>query len=231
MKKLFKIKKGTILTEALISMFILGTLFVSIATAVTVSISNTRKLQEVNETSIYAQKIVDCIYSIAQSDSGAFFEEIRELERAYEVDADFSQNCEIKIDDVMSDLIYREDIGREPNIITLYDLLNFDDDGADPSAPAERSQYYIDLYLLPSYNTDEFPNNPKSVNYFISYNPYLTSNTGGGRIFNVSQLDDIYTFKLVVSKTENYIGNATTNYIKDTPASVTYIFQISSNGG
>ena len=76
LKNILKNKNGTVLTEALISMFIIGTLFISIATAVTVSISNTRRLQEVNETSAYAQKVVDCIYAISQSDSEAFFEEI-----------------------------------------------------------------------------------------------------------------------------------------------------------
>ena len=225
MLSIIKNKKGTILTEALISMFILGTLFVSIATAVTVSISNTKKLQEVNETSIFAQELTDCMYSIAKSDSTAFFEEIKQLKSLHDKDADSpSAEFEINVEDLMYKL--NERAKNDPNILTMYDLLNLDD--------TDMTEYSVRLYLLPSYDTNDTQvkfKDKMSVNYFISYNPLLTSNEGGGRIFNASLLPDIYTFKLVVSKTVNNFTVGTTNYTQTSPASITYIFQISSNGG
>jgi len=227
-------KKGTVLTEALISMFILGTLFVSIATAVTVSISNTKKLQEVNETSAYAQKIVDCMYAIAQSDSEAFFSEIEQAEQAYFNDCvaegNFLKDCQINLDTIAQQLEYRE-LNGEENVITLYDMLNFyNDDPNNLSGEVEMTEYSVKLYLLPSYNTMDAPN-AKSVNYFVSYNPLLTSNLDGGRVFNTEILDDVYTFKLVVSKTVNTISAGSVDFTQASPATVTYIFQISSNGG
>lgn len=234
MKRFFKSKKGTVLTEALISMFILGTLFVSIATAVTVSIANTKKLQEVNETSAYAQKIVDCIYAIAQSDSEAFFSEIEQAEQSYFIDCkdrgNFLIDCHIKLDTIAQQLQYRE-INGEENVIALNDMLNFYDDETNYlSGEMEAQEYSVELYLLPSYRTDEAAG-AYSVNYFISYNPLLTSNLDGGRVFNTSDLDDIYTFKLVVSKNTPPISVGTVDFTQSSSASVTYIFQISSNGG
>lgn len=233
-KKFLKSKRGTVLTEALISMFILGTLFVSIATAVTVSISNTKKLQEVNETSAYAQKIVDCIYAIAQSDSQAFFTEIEQAERAYFADCqsagNFSQDCLINLDAIAQQLEYRE-LNGEENVITLYDMLNFyNEDPNHLSGEMEMTEYSVKLYLLPSYKTNEAAG-AKSVNYFVSYNPLLTSNIDGGRVFNTAELDDVYTFKLVVSKTVNTVSVGSTDFTQASPATITYIFQISSNGG
>lgn len=234
MKRIFKNKKGTVLTEALISMFILGTLFVSIATAVTVSISNTKKLQEVNETSAYAQKIVDCIYAIAQSDSEAFFSEIEQAEQSYFIDCrnngNFAMDCQLNLDTIAQQLEYRE-LNGEENVITLYDMLNFyNEDPNNLSGEAEMTEYSVKLYLLPSYRTDEAAG-AHSVNYFVSYNPLLTSNLDGGRVFNASELDDVYTFKLVVSKTVNTVSAGSVDFTQSSPASVTYIFQISSNGG
>lgn len=235
LKKLFKSKSGTVLTEALISMFILGTLFVSIATAVTVSISNTKKLQEVNETSAYAQKIVDCMYAIAQSDSEAFFTEIELAELSYfnecKSNGNFSKDCELDLATIAQRLELRELHGEE-NVITLYDMLNFFHDGqSNLSGEIEATKYNVDLYLLPSYRTDEAAG-AHSVNYFVSYNPLLTSNLDGGRVFNVSELDDVYTFKLVVSKeVQDKVTVGNVDFIKGTPATVTYVFQISSNGG
>lgn len=222
-------KSGTVLTEALISLFILGTLFISIATAVTASISNTKRLQEVNETSAYAQKIADSIYSISQSDSGAFFQEIEKSYQAYLDVGDFSKDCVVNLDTVAQELEYRKNNGEE-GIISLYDVLNYynDDVNNGGTGELEMTEYSVRLYILPSEKVDI----NKSVNYFVSYNPLLTSNSlDGGRIFNTEELDDIYTFKLVVSKTVNNMSTASTNFIMSSPASVTYIFQISSNGG
>lgn len=220
-------RSGTILTEALISLFVLGTLFVSITTAVTVSISNTKRLQEVNETSAYAQKITDCIYSIAQSDSTAFFDEIEKANAIYIEEGDFSKECLINLDTIAQELEFRKESSEE-NIVTLYDVLNFtDDDPTNPTGTKEMTDYSVKLYLLPSENADVH----KSLNYFVSYNPLLTNGQlDGGRIYNTEQLDEIYTFKLVVSKTVNTLGTATTDFTQSSPATVTYIFQISSNG-
>ena len=212
-KKLFKNKKGTVLTEALISMFILGTLFISIATAVTASITNTKRLQEVNETSAYAQKVVDCIYSIAESDSGVFFSKIEAAENNYLTVADFSEDCVIDLSSMASDIDNANGIG-------LHHILNDEYGGT-----TEDGEYSVRLYLLPSERADVY----KSVNYFVSYNPLLTDNPDGGRIFNTSELDEIYTFKLVVSKSVNEVNLGTTNFIQSSPATVTYIFQVSSN--
>lgn len=221
-------KSGTVLTEALISLFILGTLFISIATAVTASISNTKRLQEVNETSAYGQKLVDAIYSISKSDSEAFFSEIEKSYEEYLAAGDFSKDCVINLDTIAQELEYRENNG-ENNIIGLYDILNYYNEGQDnKTGELEMTQYSVKLYLLPSENADT----NKSVNYFVSYNPLLTSNSiDGGRIFNAEVLEDIYTFKLVVSKTVNSVTTATTSFVQSSPASVTFIFQISSNGG
>lgn len=220
-------RSGTILTEALISLFVLGTLFVSITTAVTVSISNTKRLQEVNETSAYAQKITDCIYSIAQSDSTAFFDEIEKANAIYIEEGDFSKECLINLDTIAQELEFRKESSEE-NIVTLYDVLNFtDDDPTNPTGTKEMTDYSVKLYLLPSETTEVH----KSLNYFVSYNPLLTNGQlDGGRIYNTEQLDEIYTFKLVVSKTVNTLGTATTDFTQSSPATVTYIFQISSNG-
>lgn len=223
MTKIFKSRKsGTVLTEALISMFIIGTLFISIATAVTASITNTKRLQEVNETSAYAQKIADCIYSIAESDSEAFFEEIERTYSQYISNGDFSNDCVVDIAAIAQSLEYLKGSGM--NVIGLYDILNFN---ADSSGENEMTEYTVMLYLLPSERADTY----KSVNYFISYNPLMTDNPDGGRIFNTAELSEIYTFKLVVSKSEQETVNATTNFIQSSPATVTYIFQVSSNGG
>lgn len=222
-KKILKSKSGTVLTEALISLFILGTLFISVATATTVSITNTRRLQEVNETSTYAQKIADCIYSLSQSDSGAFFSEIERTYEEYISAGEFSHDCVVNLDTIAQELEYRES-GGEKNILSLYDILNYD--GAD-AGEEEMTQYSVKLYLLPTERAEVH----KSVNYFTSYHPHLVDNADGGRIFNAEELDDLYTFKLVVSKTVNTIGSGTTDFTQSSPASVTYIFQISSNGG
>lgn len=220
-------RSGTILTEALISLFVLGTLFVSITTAVTVSISNTKRLQEVNETSAYAQKITDCIYSIAQSDSTAFFDEIEKANAIYIEEGDFSKECLINLDTIAQELEFRKESSEE-NIVTLYDVLNFtDDDPTNATGTKEMTDYSVKLYLLPSETAEDH----KSLNYFVSYNPLLTNGQlDGGRIYNVEQLEEIYTFKLVVSKTVNTLGTATTDFTQSSPATVTYIFQISSNG-
>lgn len=223
-KNIFNSKTGTVLTEALISLFILGTLFISIATATTASITNTKRLQEVNETSAYAQKITDCIYSLSKSDSGAFFSEIERSYEEYLTNGDFSHDCLINLDTIAQELEYRENYGDE-NVLGLYDILNFYGDGTGED---EMTEYSVKLYLLPS----ETAAIHKSVNYFASYNPHLVSGSiDGGRIFNTEELDDIYTFKLIVSKTVNTIGTGNTDFTQSSPASVTYIFQISSNGG
>lgn len=221
-------KSGTVLTEALISLFILGTLFISIATAVTASISNTKRLQEVNETSAYAQKIADSIYSISQSDSGAFFQEIEKSYQAYLDVGDFSKDCVVNLDTIAQELEFRKNNGEE-NIVSLYDVLNYyNDDLNNGTGANEMTEYDIDLYLLPSENVDT----NKSVNYFVSYNPLMATNSlDGGRIYNTEVLERIYTFKLVVSKTVNTLSTANTNFVMSSPASVTYVFQISSNGG
>lgn len=222
-KKYKSRKSGTVLTEALISMFIIGTLFISIATAVTASIANTRRLQEVNETSAYAQKIADCVYSIAESDSEAFFEEIEKTYTQYINNGDFSNECVVDIAQIAQDLQYLRESGVD--VVSLYDILNFS--GLDTSGENEMTEYSVMLYLLPSEKSDVY----KSVNYFISYNPLMTDNPDGGRIFNTEELHDIYTFKLVVSKTVQYSNVGTTDFTKSSPATVTYIFQVSSNGG
>lgn len=221
-------KSGTVLTEALISLFILGTLFISIATAVTASISNTKRLQEVNETSAYAQKIADSIYSISQSDSGAFFQEIEKTYKTYLDNGDFSNDCIVNLDTIAQELEYRSNNGEE-GIIGLYDVLNYyNDDYNNGTGANEMTEYDIDLYILPSENVDT----NKSVNYFVSYNPLMATNSlDGGRIYNTEVLNNVYTFKLVVSKTVNTLSTANTNFVMSSPASVTYIFQISSNGG
>lgn len=221
-------KSGTVLTEALISLFILGTLFISIATAVTASISNTKRFQEVNETSAYAQKIADSIYSISQSDSGAFFQEIEKTYKTYLDNGDFSNDCIVNLDTIAQELEYRSNNGEE-GIIGLYDVLNYyNDDYNNGTGANEMTEYDIDLYILPSENVDT----NKSVNYFVSYNPLMATNSlDGGRIYNTEVLNNVYTFKLVVSKTVNTLSTANTNFVMSSPASVTYIFQISSNGG
>jgi hypothetical protein len=194
-------------------MFILGTLFISIATAVTASITNTKRLQEVNETSAYAQKVVDCIYSIAESDSGVFFSEVGATKTKYLTVGDFSNDCIIDLSNMASDI-------DDANGIGLHHILNDEFGGT-----TEGGEYSVRLYLLPSEKADTY----KSVNYFVSYNPLLTDNPDGGRIFNVNELEEIYTFKLVVSKSVNEVNLGTTSFIQSSPATVTYIFQVSSN--
>ena len=226
MKRLFKDRTGTVLTEALISMFILGTLFISIATAVTASISNTRRLQEVNETSAYAQKVADCIYAIAESDSGAFFQEVEKTYEAYLEYGDFSYDCYIDLFSIAIELDYMKENGAD-DVVGIYDILNFDiDSGTGTGEDEIENEYDVRLYLLPSEKSDVH----KSVNYFVSYNPLLTENPDGGRIFNTEELSDIYTFKLVVSK-KVVTSQINADFTKSSPATVTYIFQISSNGG
>lgn len=232
-KKLLKCKVGTVLTEALISMCIISILFVSISTAITAATANARRLQEVNETSTYAQKIIDCIYSIAKSDSEAFFTEVKKVKTQYDNEQKNGapyQECAIDLYGIMNLLEQSSETSIDPNdIITLQDLLQFES-GANDNIASEAQEYAVSLYLLPSYKASEGIA-IQSVNYFISYNPHFSSTETGGRSYNTGLLPNVYTFKIVVSKTVQNYGNALTNYTQNSPASVTYIFQIAVDGG
>ena len=233
MRRILKCKTGTVLTEALISMFIIAILFVSISTAVTVASANTKRLQEVNDTSAHAQKIVDCLYSIAKSDSEEFFKLIEYVQTQYEDGLRAgapAEPCTIDMYSLMEYIESEKANGNMPaNAITLYDLLGFNSP-TDDYVTKEKQEYAVALYLLPSYTASENLG-VTSVNYFVSYNPYLTETGTGGRAFSTGLFPEIYTFKIVVSKTVQPFGNAITDYTQSSPASVTYIFQIAMDGG
>ena len=224
-KKLHKSKKGTMLIEALISIFIIGTLFISIAVAVTSSITNTKLLQETNETSAYAQKIIDSLYAISETESDLFFGKINATYENYIASGDFNSPCVIDLDGIAQEIEYKKNNG-ETDAIGLYDILNYsNEDLNDQTGEREMREYSVKLYLLPS----ETAETSGSVNYFTTYNPHLSDGINGSRIFNMSDFSDIFTFKLVVSKTVNNINTGTTNYTASSPAQVTYFFQIRSN--
>lgn len=224
--KILKTKKGTMLIEALISIFIIGTLFISIAVAVTSSITNTKLLQEANETSAYAQKIVDSLYAISETESGLFFDEIKQTYDEYIDKGDFSVPCVVDIDGIAQEIQLQKDEGKD--VISLYDILNYNDDDItnDASGEAEMRKYKVKLYILPSENADT----SGSVNYFTTYNPYLTDGLNGSRIFNMKEFNDVYSFKLVVTKNVRDITVGSTDYTAKSPSSVSLFFQIRSNG-
>lgn len=73
-----KNKKGAVLIEVLVALFITAVVFIGVYTTISVSLVNTRYLQQIRETSGFASQVAEAFSSCAQSDNYTMFDYIRE---------------------------------------------------------------------------------------------------------------------------------------------------------
>ena len=73
-----KNKRGAVLIEVLVSLFITAMVFVTVYTTISVSLVNTRYLQQARETSGFASQVAEAFSACADSDAYTIFDYISE---------------------------------------------------------------------------------------------------------------------------------------------------------
>ena len=73
-----KYEKGAVLIEVMVSLFITAMVFVAVYTTISISLVNTRYLQQTKETSGFASQLAEAFYACAESDAYTMFDYISE---------------------------------------------------------------------------------------------------------------------------------------------------------
>lgn len=71
-------EKGAVLIEVMVSLFITAMVFIAVYTTISVSLVNTRYLQQTKETSGFASQLAEAFYACAESDAYTMFDYISE---------------------------------------------------------------------------------------------------------------------------------------------------------
>lgn len=123
-------KQGTVLIEVLIALFITAVVFIGVYTTISVSLINTRYLQQARETSCFASQLAEAFSASADCEEYSCFDYIKSKYGRV------SSETELDLNDIASYLNAMKSSGI--NVVNFQDLIDKD----------ELTDYKVQLFLI-----------------------------------------------------------------------------------
>ena len=123
-------KQGAILVEVLVALFITAIVFIAVYTTITVSLTNTRYLQQARETSSFASQIAEAFEASAECEEYSCFDYIKTKYGRV------SAETELNLDDIRTRFTLMKANG--DSVVDFYDLIDTD----------KLTEYKVQLFLI-----------------------------------------------------------------------------------
>ena len=123
-------KQGAVLVEVLVALFITAIVFIAVYTTITVSLINTRYLQQARETSSFASQIAEAFEASADCAEYSCFDYIKSKYGRV------AAETELNLDDVRTQLTLMKANG--DSVVDFYDLIDTD----------KLTEYKVQLFLI-----------------------------------------------------------------------------------
>ncbi len=123
-------KQGAVLIEVLVALFITAIVFIGVYTTITVSLVNTRYLQQARETSSYASQIAEAFKASADCEEYSCFDYIKTKYGRV------ASETELNLDDVRAQLNLMKTNGSD--VVDFFDLIDTD----------KLTEYKVQLFLI-----------------------------------------------------------------------------------